>query len=107
MKIDPKIHLTGDSQPGRVQSGKNTAVTSSSSAKTPGVSPATGEDTVSLSSTHSDVQRLAAGVAQVPEVRADRVDALQQRVRGGHYQPDSQKIADALLAEQNSRVKKA
>lgn len=107
MKIDPKIHLTGDSQPESVKTGKNAPVLSSSASKAAGLSPATGEDTVSLSSIHADVQLLAAGLAQVPEIRARQVAALQQQVRQGQYQPDNQKIADALITEHNSRVRKA
>jgi flagellar biosynthesis anti-sigma factor FlgM len=68
---------------------------------------ANGEDTVSLSGTHSDVQRLTSAVSQVPEVRAERIAALQGKVRSGNFQPDSQKVADAVIAEQTTRKFKA
>jgi len=38
-----------------------------------GVKPAAGEDTVHISSAHSDVQTLKANFAHVPEVRAAKV----------------------------------
>jgi anti-sigma28 factor (negative regulator of flagellin synthesis) len=36
---------------------------------------------------------------QVPEVRADRVSVLQQQVQTGNFRPDSEKVADAMIAE--------
>jgi flagellar biosynthesis anti-sigma factor FlgM len=99
MKIDPRIPITTDAQPDqRVANAQNRAQTQAS-ANASGVSPASGEDTVSLSGAHSQIQKLTASVANVPEVRSARVSALQQQVSSGKYQPKSQDIADAMLSE--------
>ena len=103
MKIDPIIQLPGNIQADSVKNSRK------SSAQTPGTSgasttsPSTSEDTVSISSTHSDVQALKANFANVPEVRIDRVNALQQKVETGQYSPSPEKIADAIIADQTSR----
>jgi len=99
MKIDPRIQSLVGSQPERVKNAGNGKAKSDGSANSSGISSTLGEDTVKLSSTHGDVQTLAAGLAQVPEVRTDRVQALQQQVRNGSYSPDSQKVADAMIKE--------
>ena len=97
MKIDPKIPITIDTQPDqRVTNAQNRA---QASAKSSGVSPVSGEDTVSLSRAHTEIQKLAASVADVPEVRAARVSSFQQQVSQGQYQPKAQDIADAMLTE--------
>jgi negative regulator of flagellin synthesis FlgM len=105
MFIDPKIQFPSDAQPEQVTSTKNTANPSSGagkSSKTSGVSSATGEDTVSLSSTHGDVQVLTAGLASVPEIRTERVNALKQQVSSGQYLPSSKQVADAIVREYSS-----
>jgi flagellar biosynthesis anti-sigma factor FlgM len=99
MKIDPKIPITTDTQPDQRVSNAQNRAQAQASAKTSGVSPVSGEDTVSLSGAHTQIQKLAASVANVPEVRAARVSALQQQVSSGQYQPKSQDIADAMLSE--------
>jgi flagellar biosynthesis anti-sigma factor FlgM len=99
MKIDPKIPITTDTPPNlRVANAHNRAQTQAS-AKTSGISPASGEDTVSLSGAHTEIQKLTASAANVPEVRSSRVTALQQQVSAGQYQPNSQDIADAMLSD--------
>jgi negative regulator of flagellin synthesis FlgM len=107
MKIDPRILSLNDSQPDRVKGANNKSSNASSPAKTIGVSPANGEDRVSLSTAHGEVQTLTAQLANVPEVRTDRVTALQQRVQNGQYKPDSQKVADAMIAQQSAGAKRA
>jgi flagellar biosynthesis anti-sigma factor FlgM len=99
MKIDPRVPITPDPQSDRVSNAVSNRAQTNGSARGGGVVPAAGEDTVSLSSAHTDVQRLTASVAAVPEVRASRVNALQQQVSRGQYQPKSQDIADAILTD--------
>lgn len=108
MKIDPKIQFTNNSEPENVKNTR-TSGTQSSNAQTnsKGISSASGEDTVSLSSAHGEIQTLAASVGNVPEVRTNRVNALQQQVRSGNYQPDNQQIADAIIADQSKLNVKA
>ncbi len=47
-------------------------------------------DSVSLNS-------LAARALQLPEIRQDKVDSLQQQIASGEYRLDPQKIADAMM----------
>jgi flagellar biosynthesis anti-sigma factor FlgM len=103
MPIDPIIPVPGNAQPEPVKSTRSGGASASSSASAANVRPASGEDTVSLSSTHGEVQSLTASFANVPEVRTGRVNALQQLVSGDQYQPDSGKVADAIIAD-HSRV---
>jgi flagellar biosynthesis anti-sigma factor FlgM len=105
MKIESKIQFPDDRQPDRIGSKKALATSSSPSAKPAGLSSPTGEDTVSLSGAHSEIQRLSAAAQQVPEIRVERVNALQRQLRSGQFSPDQLKIADALIAEQSKNVK--
>jgi flagellar biosynthesis anti-sigma factor FlgM len=52
---------------------------------------------ISLSST--GVQALRAQLTTVPSVRQERVQALQNAVGNGTYNPSSQQIADAIHAD--------
>jgi len=103
MKIDPTIQFPNDPQSDRVSNAPARTVQSQSSSSSSGASSATGEDTFSLSSAHGEVQTLSANLANVPEVRSQRVSALQQRVQSGNYKPDSAKVADAIIADQSGR----
>ncbi len=107
MKIDPTIQSTGDLQNNRVKDTKSSASRAQSDAKSATSASAASGDTVQLSSTHGEVQQLTAQVANVPEVRVDRVAPLQAKVSSGTYQPDSQKVADAMLSEQTRQTSKA
>ena len=99
MKIDPtRIQLPGDGQPERItNTGKGGSPQGASNSS--GISPTAGQDTVRLSSTHVDVQALTTSLAGVPEIRTDRVQALQQRVQSGQYKPDNAKVADAIIKD--------
>ncbi|HTQ60233.1 MAG TPA: flagellar biosynthesis anti-sigma factor FlgM [Candidatus Solibacter sp.] len=103
MKIDPTIQFPSDPQSDRVTSGTGKAAQSQGSSSASGVSSPNAEDTFSLSSTHGEIQALTANLVNVPEVRTSRVSALQQRVSTGSYQPDSQKVADAIILDQAGR----
>jgi flagellar biosynthesis anti-sigma factor FlgM len=103
MKIDPTIQFPNDPQPERVAGAPGKATLPQRSSSSSGASSTNSEDTFSLSSTHDVVQSLTASLASVPEVRTDRVAALQQRVSSGSYQPASQNVADAIIADQAGR----
>lgn len=60
---------------------------------------ALGSDTATLSSTGAKVASLQAELQNTPEVRHDRVEALQKAVQDGSYQPTDQQIASAILAD--------
>jgi flagellar biosynthesis anti-sigma factor FlgM len=61
-------------------------------------SSAPGEDQAKFSGIHLQVRALAEQVLQFPEIRQEKVNALQQVVLGGNYQPNSKQVADAVLA---------
>lgn len=53
-------------------------------------------DQTQLASDGSKVTQLKSAISQVPEIRADRVQALRQAVSNGSYNPSSQQLADAI-----------
>ena len=103
MKIDPTVQFPNDPQSDRVGNTPAKPVQSQSSGSSSSASSVAGGDTFSLSSAHGDVQTLTANLASVPEVRSQRVAALQQRVKSGNYKPDAAKVADAIIADQTGR----
>jgi flagellar biosynthesis anti-sigma factor FlgM len=107
MKIDPRIQSTGELQSDRVKDTKGSAVRAPSDARSEGAKDVPGGDTVQLSGKHSEIKQLSAQVANVPDVRTDRVAPLQAKVQSGEYHPDSQKVADAMLTEQTRQTSKA
>lgn len=98
MSIDPRIQITGEAQSEAVQSARTTDRQNAAN-KTNQAVPNGGEDTVSISSAHQEVQSLTASLANVPEVRTDRVNSLRSQIQQGQYQPSSQKVADAIVQE--------
>jgi flagellar biosynthesis anti-sigma factor FlgM len=52
-----------------------------------------GEDSSQLSATAQAVTQ----TMQMPEIRQDRVDSLQEQIAGGNYHVDAQSVADAML----------
>jgi negative regulator of flagellin synthesis FlgM len=105
MKIDPSIQPGGNVQPELVSNSRKPSAQSTGAGASAGAGAVSGEDTVNISRAHDDVQALKASLANVPDVRSDRVAALQQQVNAGQYQPDSGKVADAIIAEQAGRSK--
>jgi flagellar biosynthesis anti-sigma factor FlgM len=99
MKINPNIQAPGEAQSDAINSAKK-ASTSASAANVGNTAPAQTGDSFQSSSQHAQVQQLASQLANVPDVRADRVAPLKAAVQQQSYQPDSGKLADALLATQ-------
>lgn len=58
-----------------------------------------GQDHALFSGTHVQVQALAALAAQLPEVRAEKVQALRESVHNGTYKAQPNEIAGALVNE--------
>lgn len=54
-------------------------------------------DQVTLSATRQEVVRMQNAVAGQPDVRADRVSALQAAIANGTYQVDGSRLAAKLL----------
>ena len=78
--------------------GISTEKARADSATLPSAAPNTSDgatvvsDTVSLSS-------LASRALKTPEIRQDRVDALQQQIKNGAYKVDARAVATAMLSE--------
>jgi negative regulator of flagellin synthesis FlgM len=54
-------------------------------------------DKVELSAGSQDVQKAKAILAQTPDVRVDKVQALKERIADGDYTVDPHRIADSML----------
>jgi negative regulator of flagellin synthesis FlgM len=107
MKIDPRVQLPGDIQSDSVKNSRKSGAQTGGTSQASTTRSVVGEDTVNISSTHGDVQTLKASLLNVPEIRIDRVNALQQKVSAGQYAPSSEKIADAIIADHLTRAAKA
>jgi flagellar biosynthesis anti-sigma factor FlgM len=56
-------------------------------------------DQTQLSASQSRVQGLKAQLTRLPDVRQDRVAALQQAVANGSFHASDQQLADAILGD--------
>ncbi len=54
-------------------------------------------DTVRLSASSVDVQKMKMIIQDTPPVRMDRVQALKQQIENGDYQVDPYRVADKML----------
>jgi flagellar biosynthesis anti-sigma factor FlgM len=99
MKLDPRILFQSNTDTELIKKANQSVDQGQARSKTEGLSSPLSEDTVTLSSTLGEAQRLAARVANVPELREDRVRSLQQRIQDGKYKLDNEKIADAIVTE--------
>jgi len=69
-----------------------------STAVASGTHPAqSGADSVHITDSAHQLASLQQAVNAVPEIDAQRVDALQQAIEGGTYRADPARIADKLL----------
>jgi flagellar biosynthesis anti-sigma factor FlgM len=93
MRIDSNHGMPPLSESGRTGEQNPASGGTRSAASSP-----LGEDQTQLSGIHVQAQALAAQVAQLPEVRQEKVNALRQVVLGGSYQPSSQQVAEAVFA---------
>ena len=104
MKIDPKVQSSGQLQTDALNGTKKAAPRPS----TPhGAGQAvTSGDTIQISSKHAEVRQLADQATKLPEVRAEKVAPLKASVEQNRYQPDSGKVADAMIAEHSAKAAK-
>lgn len=58
---------------------------------------ATPADTAGISEDARELSRAREAVEAAPDVRADRVRALQQQIRNGNYNPDPREVAKRIL----------
>ncbi|HLJ56770.1 MAG TPA: flagellar biosynthesis anti-sigma factor FlgM [Chthonomonadaceae bacterium] len=75
----------------RVDRSSGVAVVDSPAART---SPAA---QVEISTSAQDIQRIKDVIAQLPDVREDRVQALKAQVESGTYHVSSEDIADLMI----------
>jgi negative regulator of flagellin synthesis FlgM len=92
MRIDANHGALPLSESGNTATQNNQAASASAS------SGLTGQDQAQLSGAHTQVQALAAQVAQLPEVRQERVHALRLAVQGGNYRPSPESLAEAIVS---------
>jgi len=99
MRIDLHYGPQPLSEPNR--SGTQTSATAFGSSPTIEAGP--GEDQAVLSGAHVQVAALAAQASQLPDIRAERVEALRQAVARGAYQADPSQVAGAMMADGTAR----
>lgn len=87
---------TGISQSSRQSERLSEAVDSKTSSAKPSA-PEQGGDTVTLTRTAGEVQKLESQLAQLPEVDQARVAEIKAAIDNGSYQIDAGQIADRLL----------
>lgn len=98
MRIDPNQIWSGDNQLDGVQGSQNPSQPANSNTASENTSLDSG-DTVELSGALGQVQQLNAQLSGTPEVRNDRVAALQEQIAQGTYQPSNEQIASAMYSE--------
>jgi negative regulator of flagellin synthesis FlgM len=102
MRIDPSFQYTGNSPTDSVKNTQGQSkipLSQVSGGSTSESQLADGEDTVQFSGSLAEIQQLKAQLAQTPDVRANRVAALQQQVQQGTYKPSNEAIANAIVAD--------
>ena len=96
MNINGSNPLEGKDLYGKVQDVKKNqgAETKNDAQKT----DASG-DKISLSGKSKEISELKGLIEQLPEIRADKVEALKKTIDSGSYNFDSLKIAEKILEE--------
>ncbi len=93
MRVDAALSFPENTQPDKVgQSGSTTQ-------KSRPAAVATGQDQAQLSVDSATIQQLNVKLAQLPDVRQDRVDALRQAVSTGSYQISDQQLGNAIASD--------
>jgi flagellar biosynthesis anti-sigma factor FlgM len=83
---------------------KSTELTTSASDQTPSTVATTtpAVDRTTFKSGPTGVRALVGQALATPEVRQDKVDSIRQSMANGTYKFDAGKVADAMLANQES-----
>jgi len=93
MRIDLSAIIAEPPDPGK--SAKAAVQVGSGNSGAAGI---TGADTAQLSQDAGRVQDLASQVQQFPEIRQDKVAALQQAIKNGTYNVTAGQSAEALIS---------
>ncbi len=95
MRIDPsKLHRIGRSSVERVTPER---VEGPKPAEGQAAAPVGGAGQVRLSQRAQEVQAARAALAEVPEVRQERIAELKARIEAGNYKVDPYKVAERIL----------
>lgn len=81
-----------------LQLQKNQAVQAQTAERRKDVSPEQQTDQVEISRKTRDAQKVQEVLKTTPDVRADKVEALKEKVQKGEYKVDSKKVASAMLS---------
>jgi negative regulator of flagellin synthesis FlgM len=98
MRIDPN-QFPGNVQQDNVQQANTRGAQPSQTSGTPDDAQVDPQDSFQLSGTLGQVQQLKAQLAQLPDVRSERVAALRHQVEQGSYKPTNEQIANAMISE--------
>jgi flagellar biosynthesis anti-sigma factor FlgM len=90
MRIDAALPLP-ENQPTTKVASSGSSVPQNNSAPV-----GSGQDQAQLSADRNTLQNLKAKVAQVPEIRQDRVNTLRAAISSGSYQVSDQQLANAM-----------
>ena len=93
MKLDPSLLFPQAPQPQGIGSSESPGAPRPPKARE---GPA---DQVRLSIDGEELRELAAELSRAPEIRRERVEAIQQALLGGSYQVTSRQIAEAVFSE--------
>ena len=98
MRIDPNQFL-GNLQSDSVQQKNTRGTQASQSEEGHDTGSVDTDDQFQPSPTLDQIQGLKAQLAQMPEIRNERVSALSQKIQQGTYNPTNQQIANAMVSE--------
>jgi flagellar biosynthesis anti-sigma factor FlgM len=93
MKIDASLSFPQQVGPQKV------GTTGTSPSQNSGTAVNLSPDQAQFSVDSGKVNQLKAGLAGIPDVRQDRVAALQQSIASGNYNVSSQQIAQAMSSD--------
>jgi flagellar biosynthesis anti-sigma factor FlgM len=94
MRIDPQIPASENMGTNRVKDAQSAATKGSSTA-----SAGQSNDTVQLSSDQATVRQLVSQLSQVPDVRQEKVNALQSEIQAGLFQRSNEQVAGAVVSQ--------
>ena len=97
-----KLNGTNDAEPVRPSRRADAARLGGANQAAPpaGAGSPQESDSVNVSDQATTVGRLLAQVAQLPDVRQERVEPLRDLVQSGSYHPSAHEIADAILKDE-------
>lgn len=90
MRIDAALPLPENQQTSKVASSGSSVPQNRPAAASPE------QDQAQLSVDNNTIQNLKTSLAQVPEVRQNRVNALRAAINSGSYQVSNQQLANAM-----------